>query len=106
MLLLLLLFILLDDLPNYNGIEGTGQVHQCSKVPLAEKVFPSVRVPLSTTAWKFGSATCIKLCIIINYNHPLGMDKIYWPFYKNIMVGKQGNIIAIISLTSLVLLFK
>jgi len=60
-----------NELPNYFGQYETGQIHECSKVPISDKFFPSINVPSGTLAWKFG------------------MDKIYWPFYRNIMVGNN-----------------
>mmetsp|Transcript_38477 Transcript_38477/g.77587 ORF Transcript_38477/g.77587 Transcript_38477/m.77587 type:complete len:210 (-) Transcript_38477:24-653(-) len=52
----------------------TGEVHQCSKVPVPETVFPAVSVPLGTRLWKFG------------------MDRVYLPFYKRFMVGGRSSL--------------
>jgi len=62
-----------SDRPNYDGESGTGKVHQCPRTPLIEKTLPPVAVPSGTKLWKFG------------------MDKVYLPFYKNIMVGRFGH---------------
>jgi hypothetical protein len=74
------------DRPNYDGITGTGLVHNCPKVtlptsfssfsssssPFSSLSLPSVPMPTGSSAWKFG------------------MDKVYLPFYKSLMVGKTG----------------
>ena len=69
------------DSPNYSGSSQdagnvTGFQHICSKVttPILPDNgrLPSVPVPIGTKLWKFG------------------MDRIYWPFYQRLMVGK-GN---------------
>jgi len=62
------------EYPNYN-CEGddTGRSHECPKMPAplpAGGRLPSVEVPLGTRAWKFG------------------MDVIYAPFYRSLMVGR------------------
>lgn len=56
-------------LPNHSGEEGTGEVHQCSLVPVQETLLPAAPVSLGTAAWK------------------AGMDRVYLPFYKRAMVG-------------------
>jgi len=61
-----------SDLPNYDGETGTGAVHACQKVPISSPLLPSMPPPLGTRAWK------------------LGMDKVYLPFYKALMVGSGG----------------
>lgn len=68
------------SLVNYAGdAEGTGTVHECSKMPVDPSrkgpggTYPEVRVPLGTRLWKFG------------------MDKVYLPFYKRVMVGRSGE---------------
>ena len=63
-----------STLPNYVGIEETGKIHECSKVPISytSNLLPEVKVPFGTRMWKFG------------------MDKVYLPFYKNFMVGKNN----------------
>jgi len=57
------------------GAEGTGSVHECSKVPVPGGVarLPPVPVPVGTLLWKFG------------------MDQVYLPFYKRFMVGGSGS---------------
>jgi hypothetical protein len=57
--------------PNYNLLSGTGELHQCSKVPVDATNCPEIEVPFSTSLWKFG------------------MDKVFLPFFKNFMVGKK-----------------
>jgi hypothetical protein len=63
--------------PNYFGQSGTGSVHQCPKMSVRElesgDSLPEIDVPFGTKLWKFG------------------MDKVYLPLYKNIMVGKTGE---------------
>ena len=59
-------------LPNYFGNSGTGSVHDCPKAPVDATTLPAVDVPVGTRAWK------------------AGMDRIYLPFYKNLMVGRKG----------------
>ena len=57
--------------PNYYGIENTGEVHRCSKVSEAYDYFYSdVEVPMGTKMWAFG------------------MNKVYLPFYKKLMIQK------------------
>jgi hypothetical protein len=65
---------------NYAGdVEGTGTVHECPKMPVDPSrkgpggTLPAVRVPKGTRLWK------------------LGMDKVYLPFYKRVMVGRRGE---------------
>ena len=58
--------------PNYFSVTGTGSVHRCSKVPVDKTDFPPIDVPFGTTAWKFG------------------MDKIYLPFYKKLMISPKN----------------
>ena len=62
-----------SSLPNYYGIEGTGDIHQCPKMPVltapTNGQLPEVKVPFGTKLWK------------------VGMDKVYLPFYKRIMVS-------------------
>lgn len=65
-------------LPNYAGDEeGTGIIHVCPKMPVDNAPqsgqLPEVAVPKGTSLWK------------------LGMDKLYLPFYKRLMVGKGGE---------------
>jgi len=62
------------SLPNYFNQENTGMVHQCPKIPVDKKTLPAVSVPMGTTLWK------------------RGMDKVFLPFYKKLMVGKKGSI--------------
>lgn len=50
-----------SDLPNYYGEEETGQIHQCSKVPVESKLLPSINVPFGTKAWKFGNIFIIMI---------------------------------------------
>ena len=67
------------DAPNHFGIEGTGEVHQCSKVPLKSTLgenlrrLPRVPVPLGTRLWKFG------------------MDQVYLPFYRRAMIRDRNR---------------
>ena len=57
------------SMPNFYGKEGMGtQQHECSKVPLPTNYDINVKVPFGTKLWKFG------------------MDKIYLPFYKKLMI--------------------
>ena len=65
-----------NDLPNYSYGEDSMSldVHECSKVISSKDIpstLPRVQIPLSTKLWKFG------------------MDRIYKPFYGNIMVGNN-----------------
>jgi len=62
-------------LPNYCGREGTGMLHECPKMPAdyTGDTLPAIEVPLGTKLWK------------------AGMDKVYLPFYKNFMVGREGE---------------
>jgi hypothetical protein len=64
-----------SELPNYFGTEGTGSIHVCPKVPVTYEGYtlPPKKVPFGTRAWKFG------------------MDKIFLPFYKRLMVGSKGS---------------
>ena len=65
-----------SSLPNYHQENMNINLHQCSKVSIdynTIKELPPVDVPFGTTAWKFG------------------MDKIYAPFYNNIMVGGDNS---------------
>ena len=64
-----------SPLPNYFGQETTGSVHICPKVPVeySSDVLPAVKVPFGTKMWKFG------------------MDKIFLPFYRRLMVGSNGS---------------
>jgi hypothetical protein len=65
-----------SQLPNYFGVSDTGAIHECPKMPvggLTSDTLPPIEVPLGTKLWKFG------------------MDKVYLPFYKNLMVGKSGE---------------
>ena len=64
-----------SPVPNYSGIQGTGSLHSCSKVPIefTGDILPPIKVPFGTKMWKFG------------------MDKIFLPFYKKLMVGKKGS---------------
>lgn len=59
-----------SDRPNFDAVTRTGDVHDCSRVPVDSTRLPSVPVPFGTSAWKFG------------------MDKVYLPFYRRVMVGK------------------
>lgn len=64
--------------PNFDLVSGTGMEHACSKSPLpaATRVgpfAPDVPVPAGTRLWK------------------LGMDRVYLPFYKKLMVGSNGE---------------
>lgn len=54
---------------NYKGQGETGKVHKCPKVPVSRDYLPDVEVPIGTRLWKFG------------------MDNLYLPFYKKVMVG-------------------
>jgi len=59
--------------PNYDGVTGTGLKHNCPKVmtpPLDGDHLPEVDVPFGTKLWKFG------------------MDVVYAPFYRRLMVGE------------------
>jgi hypothetical protein len=64
--------------PNYFGVEGTGDLHVCSKAPMNE-VPPGdgngieIPVPFGTKAWAFG------------------MNRIYLPFYKRFMIRKYKD---------------
>lgn len=57
-------------LPNYYGLENTGMIHECTKISSDKNSDLSIAVPSGTKKWKFG------------------MDKVFLPFYKNLMVGK------------------
>ena len=57
-----------SDTPNYFGVSGTGDIHKCSKVPVEENTLEPAKVPIGTRLWKFG------------------MDRVYAPFYKRLMV--------------------
>ena len=61
------------DRPNFDGITGTGSVHACPRTPVSSSTLPSVPVPRGTTMWKFG------------------MDRVYLPFYRRLMVGYSGE---------------
>jgi Domain of unknown function (DUF4336) len=64
-----------SSLPNYYGIQDTGSIHICPKVPVeyTGSTLPAMEVPFGTKSWKFG------------------MDKIFLPFYKKLMVGSKGS---------------
>ena len=64
-----------SPLPNYFGIENTGSIHTCPKVSVkfSGDFLPPIKVPFGTKAWKFG------------------MDRIFLPFYKKLMVGSKGS---------------
>lgn len=73
-------------LPNYYGISETGCIDNCPKMPTnaipsysstttssSSTYLPAINVPLGTKLWKYG------------------MDNIYLPFYKRVMVGGKGR---------------
>lgn len=62
------------EVPNYFGISGTGDVHKCSKVPVNKDKLEAVSVPIGTKLWKFG------------------MDRIYAPFYRRLMVRGRERV--------------
>ena len=64
-----------SPLPNFNGIEGTGSLHTCPKIHVSSDStqLPDIKVPFGTRSWKFG------------------MDEIFLPFYKNLMVGPSKS---------------
>lgn len=67
-----------SERPNYDLVSGTGMEHACPKVPLpaatrAGPFAPSVPMPSGSRLWK------------------VGMDKVYLPFYKRLMVGSSGE---------------
>lgn len=58
-----------SDKPNYFGLEGTGELHICPKIPLNDAL-EMIAVPFGTRAWAFG------------------MNRIYLPFYKHLMTRR------------------
>lgn len=65
-----------SNIPNYSDNSDSGYQHLCPKVEtpkLVNNKLPSVSVPIGTKLWKFG------------------MDKIYLPFYKNIMIKDKDK---------------